>query len=276
VAENSSWRTLTAGDDPSGIVLAVDFDVTGRVEARFSDLAANLDTGHAIWEAIPPAAEDNRTGADYVSHWAQDAERPGLPVRALLGFCAGSVYAAELAERIGRAQGAAPLLLLFDPELSVPRTLLWQFLKIVGFMSGTISAEGAAAMREAGQRAYEQNQDIGDLRQALVRLVREQGEPAFERAGLDRRLRGELLDIIDSCLCYLAAASDLDPREQWKSAIAFGSSSPMSGLRGMRLAGTDVAVAREISVDADHGTMLADKEVAATVSRLLNGHGLTF
>jgi hypothetical protein len=274
VAKAGIWRILSAGDNPSGIALAVDFDVTGRVEARFSDLVANLDTSCAIWEAVPPPADETRTGVDYVSHWARGAADAGLPVHALLGFCAGSVYAAALAEHIGQAQGTTPLLLLFDPELSMPRTLLWQFLKIVGFMSGTIPPEAAAAMRDAGQRAFQENPKIEDLRKALSGLVREQAEPAFERAGLDRRLRGELLDIIDSCLSYLAAASDIDPLEQWKSAIAFCSSSPMSGLRGMKMAGHEVSVARDISVAADHGTLLADKQIAATVSRLLNGQTL--
>jgi hypothetical protein len=271
VAETDAWRILTTGDDDQGIVLAVDFDVTGRVEARFSDLAKNLDTGYAIWETVPPPVRTDQTwtGSDYVNHWARQAGQPGLQVRALLGFCAGSVYAAALAGRISQAQGARPLLLLFDPELSVPQTLLWQFLKIVGFMSGTIPADEAAALREAGQRAFETSPTVGGLQAALVRLLRERGESAFERAGLDQRLRGELLDIIDSCLCYLAAASEIDPLSQWRSAVAIGSSSPMSGLRGMRLAGTEVSVAREINVTADHATMLADPQVAAAVCDLL-------
>jgi len=274
VANAGIWRKLSAGDNPTGIVLAVDFDVTGRVEARFSDLVANLDTSYAVWEAVPPAADDTRTGADYVTHWLRGTQDAGLPVRALMGFCAGSVYAAALAERIGQTQDTAPLLLLFDPEVSMPRTLLWQFLKIVGFMSATISAEASAAMRDAGQKAFEENPKVDDLRKALSALVREQAEPAFEAAGLDRRLRSELLDIIDSCLSYLAAASDIDPLEQWKTATAFCSSSPMSGLRGMKMAGHDVTVARDISVAADHGTLLADPQIAATVSRLLNGQTL--
>jgi hypothetical protein len=264
---------LAKGEDPQGIVLAVDFDVTGRAEARFSDLVANLDTSYTVWETIPPPVRTQQawTGAGYVGHWAAGIGQAGLPVRALLGFCAGSVYAAALADRISAAQGTSPLLLLFDPELSVPQTLLWQYLKIVSFMSGTIPPAAAGGMREAGQRAFEQHQEIAGLQAALARLLREQGAAAFELAGLDQRLRGELLDIIDSCLCYLAAASQIDPLSQWKSATVIGSSSPMSGLRGMRLAGTDVCVAREIDVAADHGSMLADLEVAAAVRDLLAG-----
>jgi hypothetical protein len=270
VSHSGTWRTLTASEHPQGLVLAVDFDVTGRVEARFSDLVPKLGIEDAVWETVPPPVRAERawTGGEYVDHWAQAVEQAGLPVRALLGFCAGSVYAAALAARISQVQ-APPLLLLFDPELSVPQTLLWQFFKIVGFMSGTIPAAEATALREAGQRAYDECAQVGELQAALSRLLRERGEVAFAQAGLDRRLRGELLDIIDSCLCYLAAASQLDPLDQWKSAVVIGSSSPMSGLRGMRRAGTDVTVAREIDVAADHGTMLAAPEVADAVRALL-------
>jgi hypothetical protein len=270
VSHSGAWRTLAAGENPQGVVLAVDFDVTGRVEARFSDLMPNLGIGDTIWETIPPPVRTERawTGSEYVDHWARAALQTDLPVRALLGFCAGSVYAAALAERISQVQ-APPLLVLFDPELSVPQTLLWQFFKIVGFMSGTIPAAEATALREAGQRAYDECAQVGELQAALSGLLRERGEVAFAQAGLDRRLRGELLDIIDSCLCYLAAASQLDPLDQWKSAVAIGSSSPMSGLRGMRRAGTEVTVAREIDVAADHATMLGDAEVAAVVRSLL-------
>ena len=75
MAETDAWRILTKGDDDQGIVLAVDFDVTGRVEARFSDLAKNLDTGYAIWETVPPPVRTDHTwtGSDYVNHWARQA-----------------------------------------------------------------------------------------------------------------------------------------------------------------------------------------------------------
>lgn len=273
MVQSDAWRTLTDGDNSQGIVLAIDFDVTGRSEARFSDLAANLKTDYEVRETVHPAprARFARTGAGYVDHWARQIEAERSQVRALLGFCAGSVYAAALAERISGWQDAEPLLLLFDPEITVAQTLLWQFHKIAGFMSSLIPAADVAGMREAGQQKYAENPQLSVLKVALIRLMREIGDPALARAGLDQPRREELLDIIDSCMFYLAAASEIDPLDRWRSAIAFSSSTPLSGLRGMRLSGRQISVAREISVNADHGTLLADTDVAVTVSDLLNG-----
>jgi len=275
MAGTDAWKTLTDGEN-SDVVLAVDFDTTGRPEARFTDLAANLKSDVGIWETIPPAAGAGSwpTGADYIDHWARkiEAERPR--VRALLGFCAGSVYAAALAERIRGCQDAEPLLVLFDPELSTAQTLMWQVNKVIGFMSSVIPAEEIAAAREAGQRVFEETPDIGALKNGLVQLMRQAGEPGLVRAGLDEPRREELFGFFDSFLNYLAAASEIDPLDRWRSAIVFSSTSPLSGLNAMRASGMGadvIAVAREITFDVDHGTMLADQDIATMVSDLLNG-----
>ncbi|GAA2157713.1 hypothetical protein GCM10009760_60080 [Kitasatospora kazusensis] len=276
MAESGSWKTLVEGGGSGGIVLAVDFDTTGRPEARFSDLVANLRTDLAVWETVPPAAgsEYARSGAGYVDCWAQrlEAERP--QIKALLGFCAGSVYAAALAERIASWQQAEPLLVIFDPEVSVSQTLMWQYHKVVGFMSSVISDEDVATAREAGLQLHNRTPEIGPLKDGLIRLIREIGEPAFTRVGLDEARREELFSVFESFLCYLAAASDIDPLDRWRSAVAFSSASPLSGLRAMRASGVGgdrLAVAREIEIDVEHGSMLADKGLAEAVSELLNG-----
>ncbi|MFI9274301.1 hypothetical protein ACIGXM_26860 [Kitasatospora sp. NPDC052896] len=276
MAESGSWKTLVDGGESAGIVLAVDFDTTGRPEARFSDLVANLRTDFGVWETAPPAAgtEHARTGVGYLDYWTRRlaAERP--PVKAVLGFCAGAVYAAALAERVAGLQRTEPLLVIFDPEISVAQTLMWQYHKVVGFMSSVISDQDVAAAREAGQRVHEQTPEIGALKVGLTRLIREIGEPAFSRVGLDATRREELFVVFESFLSYLAAASEIDPLERWRSAVAFSSASPLSGLRAMRSSGVAagrLAVAREIEIDVEHGAMLADKELAEAVSGLLDG-----
>jgi hypothetical protein len=276
MTEAGDWKTLMDSEDYDAVVLAVDFDTTGRPEARFSDLVANLKSDFAVWETIPPAAgtELARTATGYIDHWARKAEAERRPVRALLGFCAGSVYAAALAERIRGWQDTEPLLLLFDPELSTSQTLMWQFHKVIGFLSSIISAEEIAEGRAAGQQVYDRIPDVGALKDALIELMRGAGEPALVRAGLDKPRREELFGVFDSFLCYLATASEIDPLDRWRSAIALSSTSPLSGLNAMRTAGMgaeQITVAREITFEVDHATMLANKDVAATVSDLLNG-----
>ncbi|WP_105971050.1 hypothetical protein [Streptomyces geranii] len=268
-----AWKTLLPGDGSSARILAVDFDATGRLEARFSDLARNLKTDHALWEAVPPPLTDGvvPTGAGYVEHWARRIEEERVEVRALFGYCAGAVYAGALAERLRGRQESEPLLVLFDPELSVAQTLLWQFYKVVGLMAGQLTETELAAARHAGRLAHERHDSVAGIQAELVALVRETGGPALAKAGLDASRRAELFDVFESFLRFLALAGELSPLEQWRSAVAFGSTSPMSGLRGMRAAGQDVEVAREIEVDVEHGGLLADPGLAATVSDLLVG-----
>ncbi|MFB6894233.1 hypothetical protein ACFCX4_33545 [Kitasatospora sp. NPDC056327] len=274
MTESGAWKTLVTGDAERGVVLAVDFDTTGRPEARFSDLMAKATSDFAVWETVPPAAdsESARSAAGYVEHWAAPFANTGNAprIRAVMGFCAGSVYAAALADRIAEMQGEAPLLLLFDPELSTAQTLMWQFHKVIGFMSATLSQEDIAEAREIGQRAHDSTPEVGELKDELIRLMRRFGEPALVRVGLDEARREELFSVFDSFLSYLAVAADIDPRERWRSAVALNSTSPLSGLNAMRASGVEIEVAEEVVIDVEHGTMLADGELAAVVTRLLD------
>jgi hypothetical protein len=270
------WKTLTPDSSSDELVLAVDFDTTGRPEARFSDLVTNLQTDLSIWESVPPPAGTPaaESAAGYIDLWAGSIEQEKPRVRALLGFCAGSVYAAALAERIAAIQDDAPLLLLFDPEITVSQTLMWQFYKVMGFMSGTISDAEVAQAREAGQRVHDQSSEIVALKRDLVALVRRIGEPAFTRVGLDSARQDELFSVFEAFMSYLAAASEINPIERWRTATAFSSMSALSGLRGMRSSGIEgvdqISLAQEIEIDTDHGNMLANKGLARLVSEILN------
>lgn len=272
MTETAAWKILTDSDPSGSVVLAVDFDTTGRPEARFTDLVAHLKVAATVWETVPPVAGSPfaATGAGYIDRWARKPAEERPHVKALLGFCAGSVYAAALAERIAQWQTTEPLLVLFDPELSTAQTLMWQFQKVTGFMNSVLPAQDIAEAREIGRRAYEETEDLGDLKDALISLMWDFGEPALAKAGLDERRRAELFEVFGTFLNYLAAAGDIDPRERWRSAVAFSSNTPLSGLNAMRSAGTEVVVAREIRCDVDHGGMLADQALAATVSELLS------
>jgi hypothetical protein len=147
---------------------------------------------------------------------------------------------------------------------------MWQFHKVIGFMSATLSAEDIAEAREIGQQAHDTTPHVGELKDELIRLMRRFGEPALARVGLDEARREELFEVFDSFLSYLAVAAEIDPRERWKSAIALNSTSPLSGLNAMRASGVEIEVAEEVVIDVDHGTMLADAELAAAVTRLLD------
>src|SRR5690349_16843380 len=143
MARAEGWRVLAEPDHAERVILAIDFDATGRPEARFSDLAPRLKVDCAFWETVPPDLKTERTasGEAYVDYWWAAFERRPRPVAAVMGFCGGAVYAAALSERVAAWQGSEPLLLLFDPEIAVPQTLVWQFHKVVGYLAGTLPPE---------------------------------------------------------------------------------------------------------------------------------------
>jgi len=272
VFQSKAWRSLAVGSDPANTVLAVDFDATGRQEARFSDMLPRLGGGLTLMETVPHTAVSN--AVELVEQWVQPHEEARTQVRAVLGYCAGAVFAATLAERIAEWQSEPPMLLLFDPEISDPRSLLWQFYKTVGIMSSTLGEQDAAAARERAQQICEANADMDKISQELAVLVREIGGPALARAGLGEARRDELFTVFASFLRYLALASQINPLDQWRSAVAFSSTSPLNGMRAMRTGGIFVDVAREIETDVEHDRLLADEKVADAVRRLLNGEDL--
>jgi hypothetical protein len=271
VIQSKAWRSLAVGSDTASTLLAVDFDATARREARFSDLVQGLGGDLTVLETVPdPAAS---TAADMIEQWVRPHEEARTQVRAVLGYCAGGVYAASLVERVARWQADAPALLLFDPEISEPRSFFWQFYKTVGSLSETLSEQEIAAARHTAQEACERTADLETLAKELTGLIRDIGDPALARTGLGPARREELFTLFGSFLRYLALASKIDPLDQWRHAVAFSSTSPMNGMRAMRANGRFVEVAREVETDVEHDGLLADQKVAAAVRQLLDGQG---
>ncbi|MFF8914663.1 hypothetical protein ACF08M_15400 [Streptomyces sp. NPDC015032] len=130
-----TWREISRGETDD-VVLVVDFDATGRNEARFSDLMGNLKIPVTCWETVPqtlftgsPPAVDG-----FVDGWTEEVRSSGRRVTAVMGFCVGGVYAAALADRAREWQKECPMVILFDPEKASGITLYWQFHKVIGTM----------------------------------------------------------------------------------------------------------------------------------------------
>lgn len=275
MAQHDAWRILTKGSR-SEILLAVDFDVTGRPEARFSDLVANLATDHGVWESVP-APVDSLDGPEGVAHlnaWHQGLGANHPPVRAVMGYCVGGVYAAELAARLAETQESSPLVLLFDPELATAPTLYWQFHKVMEFMRSAGGGDEIDTALAAGRKAEEAHQDLADLARELVGIFRATSDSVLTPAGLDATRRAELAKVFAAFMSYLAGGGAFAPLSRWSSAVAISSCSPQSGLNGIRAhlpAGPADLVAREIRLPLEHSDLLRASEVAALVDELLLG-----
>ena len=267
---------LIGAGDRAGLILTSDFPATGRTVAGFSDLFAGLGRAEAVWETAPPlpGRETGMTGRDHVGRWLADVTAAGLPVRAVLGFCVGAVYAAELAEELGAAQGAPVPLIVFDPERPDPELLRRHYDGVIGGLSQVLSpGELAASESAAGDALRESGDSMPKLADAFVRLLAEHGGPALRRSGLDQRRTGELLDTFSSFLAYLAAAADLDPRPAWGRAAAVSSGTAHSGLNPLPAEARAAAVATELGFPVQHTDLLRDPDVVRAVGSLLDGLG---
>ncbi|CAL9624909.1 MULTISPECIES: hypothetical protein [Streptomyces] len=265
---SGSW-TVRSGGTADGIVLAVDFPGTGRREAGFTELAERLEIPYALWETLPPplASGTTPTGAEWLDRWTAGVEASGRPVRAVMGFCAASPYAAVLAHRVGALQGETPDTVFFDPDIPQEFFLYWQYQQIMERFLPELTAEEKAAARQRGERAREQAGDLTALGKQLSRLFREYGEPACRRAGLDDERTAEFLGGFSTYVSFVCGSGEIAAQEPealvgtWSTATAVTSA---GGGEAGRL------VAKEIPFpDVAHVDLLASDEVAAAVSALL-------
>jgi hypothetical protein len=245
-----AWKPITSG---SGLLLAVDFEATGRPEASFLDLAPMLEPAREVWAARPPVSH-GLTASGYLDHWSS-----GLPgrVEAVLGFCAGASFAAALAERLAATQDTPPALVVLDPERPTTATLRKQFEQAMRGMNGIATDDQIAWAKEEAARA---DGDLAGTGELLAKAYGEIGEVAFERIGLKPGFRAELVDSFRSLMEYLVAAADAYPRNGWSTGTAIVSATPLC---------PPGAAAELVSVGADHADLLRDRETARAVSAAL-------
>jgi hypothetical protein len=267
----AAWTPLNdAGDSAAAVVLAVDYPFTGRPEAGFADLVGKLPGDYPVWETAPPVkgAETGLTGADYVDRWyAGVGDRP---VRAVLGFCAGSVYAAALADRIaGDDPAARPTLLLFGPEAPNAITVYWQFHKIIDGLGVVLTPDEVAEAQREGQRISEQTTALPELGERLLEVFRRVAAVAFDRARLDAVRRADFVDTVNAFMSYLVAAATIDVSAGWTGATAISSRTETNGLNLVPPRERAGLVAREIRFDIEHADLLRDPDVVRAVAEQL-------
>jgi hypothetical protein len=267
------WNVI-ADADSGGIVLAIDFPVTGRREAGFPELVAQFGPGFSWWQTVPPrvSPETPIPGAEYVAPWIEEVRRIGRPVHAVLGYCLGAVYGAAIADGIAAFQADAPKLVLFDPEIANVMGLSLELQRVLGDFGALLSAEEIEGARHlAAELAETHLEDVPGFASGLVRLYREYGGAAFEQVGLDTTSRAELMALFESYMAWMSAADGIDPESAWAGATAITSNSPGYLLQRRRAErpGAPALVGTEIPFDLDHADLLRSDVVAKTVAELL-------
>ncbi|MEV6829658.1 hypothetical protein [Amycolatopsis sp. NPDC051102] len=262
MAELHSWHPIDENACDGEVIITVDFTVTGRPEAGFAELAKHLETPYGIWESLPPAVGDETgmTGDDYLDRWTSELRASGAEVKAVFGYCASSVFALAIAERIATWQ-AKPRVVLFDPTAATGFTVLhYGFFRVVDALAAVLTEDEVREARTAGEAAQRTHDDLETLTKEFVRLYREVGTTAFARVDLDADRAEELVSWFSSYMTYLVAASQV---------TITGDLDGVDVIRSAELPGALEIGAREIRFDIDHSGLLSQPEVAQAVRGLL-------
>ncbi|GIH19627.1 hypothetical protein [Rugosimonospora africana] len=226
------WQALRAGDNARAI-LAVDFG-EGRREAGFPELIASLPGAEAClvsqFDAGGLAALHAESGVTpqrlrrAVDGWSDSvADLDTHPV-AVLSYCAGASLACLIADRLA-ARGARPAVVMLDPLVVVPDSLLGRFAEAVYGLTGLLSDDlveatvaGAAAEVRAdpdpsGARLSACAERLSERYAAVVYR-------ACEEADLGDDLAQELHEHFTNVLRYQALAGSVPAHEIWSPGAA--------------------------------------------------------
>ncbi|MFI5780653.1 hypothetical protein [Nocardia sp. NPDC051570] len=211
------WRQLSVGEGES-VVLAVDFEQTSRVEAGFRDLIARFPEPLTVWQAVQPPS--GSSAEDYIAWWSTELDSEDANVVAVMGYCAGSVFASAVADEIERRRGLRPLTVVFNPGRPSKDSVDRDFRAIIGSLSPLSADERAEVIDTANDILRRWDRDPGTTIDRLLALYRAQTGIAFERAGVAADVGQELVDVFRSYTAYLRAAHQITPRSSWSVATA--------------------------------------------------------
>ncbi|MEW2293074.1 hypothetical protein ABZ719_10260 [Streptomyces sp. NPDC006743] len=228
MSENAAnWSRIRTGDAP--VVLAVDFYGTGRQEATFRHLCDLLHDPVEVWHAVAPTPDGDwsaATGAEYLRWWTEglDTVLAGQPARAVVGYCAGGVFASALADVLAERDGHRPQVVLFNPGAPGVATLTRDFRGLVAGMDVLTDEERAGLLAEmTAIRQAHAPDALVPVAEQYAALYRKGCDMLCERLGVDASLGAELAAILDSYLAYLTAALDVPPAPQWRTATSLTS-----------------------------------------------------
>jgi hypothetical protein len=256
--------------DSGRLILAADYAATGRTTATFHDLVDLLETDYTIWETapLPCGSEPGVTGVDQVDRWERDVRASGLTVHAIIGFCAGGVYAAALADRVSSWQDA-PRLILLDPGL-VKRTMPVEHVGgLLRRLTGTFTPEQLAEAQAALRTADATANDPLELAANLAGWCRDVIVPALRRAFHSPQASADFVQLIIGYLHWLGGAAQLDPRARWREATALNSASPNFGLHLASPEERPTLVGSVTYYDVQHADLMRTPEIGAAVDALL-------
>jgi hypothetical protein len=253
--ELKNWRQLS--DRGSDLVLCLDFP-GGRAAASFEDLAAGALIDASFFQ-IEPASAGPLTAC--VDRWADELSATGRPVRAVMGFCAGTAIATRLADAIA-ATGPPPIVLLFDAVFTIGATLTTQFTSAVESSAKHLTADELADARALSEQLEEMcPDDLPRIAAALTDRYDQLVRAIADRLSLHEFFRRQLTEGFTGYLNYLVLASEGGFDMQTTTPLFLTSPGHE----------TPVEDARIVALDIDHADLLRDPGVHKLVADLLTG-----
>jgi hypothetical protein len=253
--ELTNWRQLSArGPD---LVLCLDF-AGGRAVAGFAELAAGVPIEASFLHIRQASAGPL---AVCVDRWVAQCTATGRPVRAVLGFCAGTALATGVADAIA-ATGPAPMVVLFDAVPTTGDTLANEFTSALESSAKHLTADELADARGLSEQLVATyTGDLPRIAAALIDRYDRLMRAVADRLSLPAFLRQELTSGFTAYLDYLLLAGEggFDTRTTTPLFLcSAGYEAPVEG-------------ARTIALNIGHDDLLRDPEVHKLVADLLTG-----
>jgi hypothetical protein len=252
---------LELADRGPGLVPCLDFPGGGRAAAGFADLAAGVPAGVCFLHVRQPGRDPGGLGAQ-AGRWAAELAGTGRPVRAVLGYCAGTALATRLADAITDATGAPPLVVLLDAVPATGESLTGQFTAAVESNARHLTAaELDAACSLAGDLAQDCPEDLAGIAGVLAGRYEQLMGAVAGRLSLSGFLRQELTTAFTAYMDYLLLASE--------GTLTTGTGVPVfvcsDGFE------PPAQAARVITAGCGHDDLLRDPLVCKLVADLLTG-----
>ena len=251
----TNWRQLS--DRGRDLVLCLDFP-GGRAAAGFAELAAGVPADASFLHIRQAGAGPL---AECVSRWVAECAATGRPVRAVLGFCAGTTLATRVADAIA-ATAPPPMVVLFDAVTTTGESLASQFALALESNAKHLTEDELADARDLSEQLAATY--AGDLPRIAAtvtdrydRLMR----AVADRLSVHEFLRQELTGAFTAYLDYLLLASEggFDMRTTTPLFLTSPGHEP------------PVGNARTIALDIDHADLLRAPQVHKLVADLLTG-----
>jgi hypothetical protein len=250
-----SWRQLS--DRGPDLVPCLDFP-GGRAAAGFAELAAGVPAGVCFLHLGQAGAGPL---AACVGRWAGELAATGRPVRAVLGYCAGTALATRLGDA-SAATGPPPMVVLFDAVCTTGGSLASQFTSALEASARHLTAaELADAHALADQLAQRYPGDLPRIAAALAGRYDQLIRAVAARLSVHEFFRRELTGTFTAYLDYLLLASQGGFDMRTTAPLFLSSAGYQPPVTG----------ARAIALDIGHEDLLRAPRVHQLVASLLTG-----